>query len=268
MKATILTFITAALFVSVLHAADRLTDKDVKLLVERIDDGRSRFKDALDDKIKKEILRGPSGEVDVDKFLDDFKDNIERLRDRIKPEYAASAEAQAVLHQASQINNFFGQQPAGTKGESEWNRMAGDLKTLAMAYGASFPLPENAPVRRLGDREVAGALENLSKAAGSMKKTLDDELKKDATVDKSTRESMLSTVDDLSKDARALRGRVNDGKPSSAEAEALLGRAAAFDSALGARHVSAARSMWTGSLAKQLETVATAYRLTWPPTNR
>jgi len=268
MRSTILALITAALFVSPLHAADRLTDKDVKALVERIDDGRSRFKDALDDKIKKEILRGPSGEVDVDKFLDDFKDNIERLRDRIKPEYAASAEAQAVLHQASQIDNFFRQQPAGTKGESEWNRMAGDLKTLAMAYGTSFPLPENAQVRRLGDREVAGALESLSKSAGSMKKTLDDELKKDPTVDKSMRESIVSAVDNLSKDAKALRSRVSDGKPSSAEAEALLSHAAAFDAALSARQASAARSMWTGTLAKQLETVATAYRLSWPPANR
>jgi archaellum component FlaC len=266
MKVITLTLIGAVLCASSLVAADRLTDKDVKALVDRLDEGRSRFKDALDDKIKKEILRGPSGEVDVDKFLDDFKDKIERLKDRIKPEYAASAEAQAVLHQASQINNFFRQQPPGTKGESEWNRMAGDLKTLATAYGTSFPLPENAPVRRLGDREVASALESLSKSAGGMKKTLDDELKKDATVDKPTRESMVSAVEDLSKDAKELRSRVNDGKPSSAEAEALLSHATAFESTLSARQVPGAKSMWTGPLAKQLETVATAYRLPWPAT--
>src|SRR5262245_63854450 len=101
MKGRALTLIACALSASPLAAADRLTDKDVKALVERIDDGRSRFKDALDDKIKKNILRGPSGEVDVDKFLDDFKDNIGRLKDRLKPEYSASTEAQTVLDRKS-----------------------------------------------------------------------------------------------------------------------------------------------------------------------
>lgn len=264
MKGTTATLIAAVLCVFPLHAADRLTDKDVKALTEHIDEGRSRFKDALDDKIKKQILRGPSGEVDVDKFLDDFKDNIERLRDRIKPEYAASAEALAVLRQGSQIDNFFRRQAPGTKGESEWNRMATDLKALAAAYGASFPLPENAAVRRIGDREVAMALESFAKSAGTMKKTLDEELHSDATVDKPTRESVLGAVEGLSKDAKALRSRVTDGKPSSAEAEALVTHASAFDATLNAR-TSAAKSVWAGAMAKQLDTVATAYGLRWPP---
>ena len=210
-----------------------------------------------------EVLRGPSGEVDVDKFLDDFKDNIERLRDRIKPEYAASAEAQAVLRQASQIDDFFHRQPAGTKGESEWNRLAGDLKTLATAYSAPFPLPENAPVRRLGDREVATALETFSKSTGGLKKTLDDELKRDATVDKTTRESLLNAVDELSKDAKTLRSRITDGKPGSAEAEALLSHATRFETTLKGRQAAGANSAWTG-LAKHLQTVATAFGLSWP----
>ena len=60
MKPLAVTFITVALLASPLVAADRLSDKDVKVLVDRIDEGRSRFKDALDDKIKKEVLRGRS----------------------------------------------------------------------------------------------------------------------------------------------------------------------------------------------------------------
>src|SRR5262245_12869998 len=60
-------------------AADRLTDRDVKGLVSRIEDGRNRFDDALDGKLKNTILRGPSGEVDVKRFLNDFQESIDRL---------------------------------------------------------------------------------------------------------------------------------------------------------------------------------------------
>ena len=121
-------------------AADRLTDRDIKELVSRIDQGRDRFDDALDDRLKRSIIRGEGGEVNVGRFLDDFQENIDRLEERLKPEYAASTEAATLLRQASAIDRFFRQQPAGTKGESEWNRLATDLEALAGAYGTDFPL--------------------------------------------------------------------------------------------------------------------------------
>ena len=98
-------------------AADRLTDRDVKALVSRIEEGRDRFDDALDDRLKRSIVRGPGGEVNVGQFLDDFQENIDRLEERLKPEYAASAEAATLLRQASGIDRFF-REPAGTKSES------------------------------------------------------------------------------------------------------------------------------------------------------
>ena len=55
------------------YAADRLTDRDVKALVARIEQGRDRFDDTLDGDLKDDIVRGPSGEVKVDDFLNDFR---------------------------------------------------------------------------------------------------------------------------------------------------------------------------------------------------
>ena len=54
-------------------AQDRLTDRDVKALVARIEDGRDKFDDALDSDLKNKVLRGPNGEVNVKNFLDDFQ---------------------------------------------------------------------------------------------------------------------------------------------------------------------------------------------------
>jgi hypothetical protein len=243
-------------------AADRLTDRDVKELVARIEQGRDRFDNALDDKFKRSILRGPSGEVDVDQFLNDFQESIDRLEERLKPEYAASVEAGTLLRQASAIERFFRQQPAGTKGESEWNRLSTDLKTLAAAYGADFPLGDNATVRRMGDREVAAAAGQIEDAAGSLKKSLDTDLKKDASIDKPTREGIVREADQLSKDAKALRDRVKDGNPSSAEADRLLAQAAKLQAFIDSHKVPTSAGVWPG-LRTRLQTIAGAYGI--PP---
>ena len=69
-------FAAVSLVVSVtpVFAADRLTDRDVKELIARIEDGRDKFDNALDDKFKNAILRDASGEVNVKRFLNTFQE--------------------------------------------------------------------------------------------------------------------------------------------------------------------------------------------------
>ena len=262
MKHATLTVALLATLCAPALAQDRLTDSDVKALVSRIEEARDKFDDALDGDLKNKVLRGPNGEVDVKNFLDDFQKNIDRLEERLKPEYAASAEVSTLLKQGSSIDTFFRQHKPGTKGESEWNRLAGDLKTLATAYGATFPLPENGLVRRIGDGEVAQTAELLSKSASQLKKSLDADLKKNPAVNKATRDEIIQETDDWSKEAKALRSRVKDGKPSSAEAQQVLSRASRLQSFIKQNQVPAAASAWAG-LDGQMQTIASAYNRPW-----
>jgi hypothetical protein len=126
MKRTVYALGLVALWWSPVLAADRLTDKDVKSLVGRIEEGRDRFDDALDGDFKSKVLRGPAGEVSIANFLNDFQESIDRIEERLKPEYAASAEVATMLRQASAIDRYFRQNPSGTRAESEWNRLASD----------------------------------------------------------------------------------------------------------------------------------------------
>jgi len=245
-------------------AADRLTDRDVKALVARIEDGRDKFDNALDDKFKNDILRGPGGEVDVKRFLNTFQESIDRLEESIKPGYAGSAEAGTLLRQGSAIDRYFRQHPGGTKGESEWNRLGSDLKVLAAAYGSDFPVADSATFRRIGDRELADAVKALASAAEQLKKSLDSDLKKDASIDKPTREAVVSEADQLSQDAKTLRDRVKDAKPSSAEADEVLTRAHKLETFIQGHKVPAAARAWT-AVSSQLENVAAAYQVSRTP---
>jgi Skp family chaperone for outer membrane proteins len=262
MQRAILTVALLALGSSLALAADRLTDKDVKALVARIEQGRDRFDDALDDKVKHDVVRGPSGEVKVEHFLNDFQENIDRVEERLKPDYAASAEVATLLRQATIIDTAFRRQPGGIRGESEWNRLTTDLKTLAMAYGVSFPLNENAAVRRIGDRELSDAIEEVAETAGRLKKSLGNELKKDPTINKESREAIVAEADQLARDAKALRNRVKDGNPSSAEADQLLVGAAKMQTILEKHEAPASASLWRNAN-EALQTLASAYGGSW-----
>lgn len=263
MKCLLLVLGVVALTWSPAFAADRLTDKDVKEIVSRIEDGRNKFDDALDGKFKDQVLRGSTGEVKVENFLNDFQENIDKVEERLKPDYAASAEVQTLLRQGTSIDRFFRTQPSGTKGESEWHRLAVDLKALAEAYGADFPLPDGATVRRLGDKEVATIVDTVASGSDRLKKSLDSELKKDKTIDQPTRQSMVGAADQFTKDAKSLRDRIKDGAPSSSEAQRVMERASAIQSMLKSRPMPQSSGIFSG-LAPRLEQLASAYSMPMP----
>jgi hypothetical protein len=226
--------------------ADRLSDKDVKKLLDQVNNNRDRFEDQLDGKVKRSILRGPGGEVNVERYLDDLQENVKKLRERFTENYAASAEATTVLRQGSDIQRYMSQQPPNFQGASEWNRLASSLETLAGAYGTTFPMAEGTSARRINDRELSLAAKEIAKGADEYKKALRSSLEKDKSIDKATREASLGEVESLKRDAKALASRLESGDPASGEAKELLQQLAAVRTASADRQLSpAAQSAWT-----------------------
>jgi hypothetical protein len=204
--------------------ADRLSDKEVKELLETLDHSRDRFEDQLDGKLKDSIVRGPQGEVRVDRHLDDLQENVKNLRERYTGGYAASAEVATLLRQGSAIHRFMRSQGAGLKGASEWDHLAGDLTKLAEAYGTTFPLEGDAPVRRVSDGEAAAAAENVAKQSDALKKAFNN----DKSLAKPDKEKIKSALDQFKKQANTVKSRVSDGKPASAEMRLLNSSSAAI----------------------------------------
>ena len=239
--------------------ADRLTDRDVKALLERIDEERDRFEDQLDGKVKSSVLRGAKGEVNVARFLDDLQENVDKMKERFKPDYAASAEVTTVLRQASDIQRFMSSQPANFDGASEWNRLNTSLTELAAAYQVTLPLPEGQLARRLNDCEVKLVAEDLEKTADRFKKDLDTTLKADTSIDAATRQSQLDEVEGLKRDAKALASVVGDNRPASGEAKAVIDRTAKIRAMSAGRTLPAAAQTSWQSVEGGLDKVAQAF---------
>ncbi len=254
----------AALFATPAVAAERLNDNAVKDLLDRIYNERDRFEDQLDGELKRSIIRGPSGEVNVERYLDDLQENVDRMKERFTSDYGASAEVTTVLRQGSEIQRFMAKQKPDFDGASEWNRLSGSLGQLAVIYGTSFPIAEGQQARRLNDDEVKKAAEEVAESADRFKDELDASLKNDTTIPQATREAAVKEVDELKKDAERLASMVDDDKPASGEAQALLQRAKALRTASSGRALSpAAKTAW-GSVEGGLEKVGQAFNVSTP----
>ena len=101
-------------------AIDRLTDQEMKKLFETIEEDRSKFEGALDDKQKNTTIKDARGEVNANEFFDDFQDQVQRASDRFESDYSASSEVLSLLQYAVRLQGWTATQPAGFSGSKEW----------------------------------------------------------------------------------------------------------------------------------------------------
>jgi len=219
----------------------RLSDKDIKTLIEQIDENRDKFEGNLASSLKDAKLRGPNGETDVSKYLDDYKDNVHKVKDRFSDDYSASTELQTVLSQATRIDTYMKNSAPTVKGRSEWDREAASLKSLAEAYGTTFPMPDGAPVRRMNDKETSESAQALADAADKFKDNID----KNSTISKADRDAGKKEADALKKLAENVKSRTGDGKPSTSEFQQLLTQTAKVQNWIDAHPAPAAAADWT-----------------------
>ena len=118
-------------------ANERLTDQEVKALLESIEKKRSAFEAALDDKLKNSTIKGERGEVNTNEFFDDLQDQVQRARERFSSDYSASSEVLSLLQFATRLDAWASTQPAGFRGSREWGALATDFRRLAAAYNSA-----------------------------------------------------------------------------------------------------------------------------------
>jgi hypothetical protein len=235
------------------QTGDRLTDNDVKQLVERVDQARDRFEDQLDGKLKNSVYRNATGEIDVKASLDDFQKETDRLKSRLTPTYGAGAEVASMLRRGNVLAALMKEQPGGTKGANEWDQLASELRRLAGAYGAAFPTPEGAAVRRISDGEAGSTAGSIAAAAEQAKRAVSS----DKALPKPQKEALAADLDALAKQAKTLQSRLKDGKPASADARAVREKVEALTA--NGRQVPAGALTAIGAMRAPLEKLDQAF---------
>ena len=116
----------------------RLTDKQVKKLIEQLKKDTGKFRKSLDSSLDKSRLDGTNREDDINQFLKDYESATERLYDRFKDNKSVSADVEAVLDGAVRIDNFMTRQSLRGRAERDWAKVRQDLRQLAQAYNVTW----------------------------------------------------------------------------------------------------------------------------------
>jgi hypothetical protein len=199
------------------QTGERLSDKEVKAIIDEVDTGRDKFEGNLEGSFKGSTVRGPNGETKVAAALQDYQDSTKKLQQRFTSDYAAGPEVATVLKQSNDIHRYMTSQPSSMKGRIEWDRQTVNLKRLAEAYGTTFPLPDGATARRFSDAEAAGFAGTVAMQADQVKRAANA----DKTLAKPDKQALMNQVNAVSKQAKTLQSRLKDGKPATADARAL-----------------------------------------------
>jgi hypothetical protein len=247
----------AALFsVAAFAQSARPSDSQVEKLIEQTQQAEAEFDRALDSKLKNAIVRGPSGEVMVSIFLADFKTDIERMKERFAPKYAASAELVMIMKRSAGLDKFMDSQPASLKGRSEWDTFTASLNELAAAYGTTFPMKADSPPRRMNDLEIQQATESAVTNGQALRKSLPTIYGKE---DKDGIKAAEGHIDAMTKAAKGLKSRVDDSKPASGEAVVFAEAVNKVKTAIGERTLTADAKTAADGLDASLSKVEQAF---------
>jgi hypothetical protein len=245
-------------------AAERMTDEQVKKLIEDIDTGYDTWKQALEKKnLDDAVITSAERTVKVKDFLKDFEKAIDVLKDRFKPEYAASPEVLALLRRGSDVELRNRRQ--GLTPDSAWAALGAKLGALAHVYEVTWPVEDmNVRTARLNDAELAGKVEQVEKAAKRLGAEADKAAKARKSIDKPTRASLKSSIQQVERKAREVRSRIKDDMPVSVEVGQLLTQSGKVKETLAGLSLFPAEvPSWQG-IEPGLEALAHAFELPKP----
>jgi hypothetical protein len=203
-------------------AAERMTDEQVKKLIEDIDAGYGTWKQELQrENLDDAVITSAERTIKVKDFLKDFDRDIDLLKSRFKPSYAASLEAMGLLRRGSDV--VLHNQRAGRTPTSSWNVLSSKLEALARAYEVGWPVQSmNVQALRLNDGELAGKVQVLQESAKQLRSETDKAAKANKSIDKATRESLKTSIQQLEEKAKDVNARIKDDRPAAVEVNQLL----------------------------------------------
>ncbi len=138
-RKTILLLVTTAML-AVVPSADandqerrsgtRSDAREIRDLLEDIEDGADDFRGSLDRALDESRLNGSRREDEINKFVKEFERATDRLRSRIDDTTAA----REVLRRGEAIDNFMRRNRLSSSAERDWADLRRDLDRLSRRY--------------------------------------------------------------------------------------------------------------------------------------
>ena len=123
----------------------RLSEKEMKDLLSRIDKQAATFRSSLKSALNHSRFDDTKGEDRINDFVKGFEQATERLKHHYDRKSSASSDVEEVLSRAARIDDFMERHHLSPRAESNWAALRQNLDALAEAYSVSWNWTERRP---------------------------------------------------------------------------------------------------------------------------
>src|SRR5258705_11174635 len=142
--AAIVLFIGIAANVSA-QSAYRLSEKEMKDLLSRIDKQAATFRSSLKSALNHSRVDDSKQEDRINDFVKGFEQATERLKHHYDSKSSASSDVEEVLRRAARVDGFMERHHLSPRAESDSAGLPQNLGALADAYNGSWRWTERKP---------------------------------------------------------------------------------------------------------------------------
>lgn len=116
------------------NAPSRVDDKQVEQLLKRLSEKTGQFEKSLDRAFDGRRSDNRQDRDEIKQSASDFKQTVDRLRDRVRDRQSNTLDVEEVLRRGSNIDGFMQRHQLSGQAEQGWVGMRRDLDRLASAY--------------------------------------------------------------------------------------------------------------------------------------
>jgi hypothetical protein len=248
-----------------LAQSHRLSDKEVRELLERIEKDAKRFRDSLEDGLEKSSMHKTWEEKEINRYVENFQKAADKLDDQFSDHNAATSLVREVLQRGAFIDEFVADRPVGPIAQNDWRTVRTRLDELASAYGVAWDWtlggPVVSPARRMNDDDVRRLVKDIEDSADHFRRSLNETVEHSPYRDTYAEAEAQALLKALDRSTDRLRDRYDNEHEAAAVLNQVLRTAARIDEFMLTYRVDPRAEGDWAKLRAQLRDLASGYGL-------
>jgi hypothetical protein len=254
-----------ALSVSAQRQPYRVTDTQVRTVINRIETRTDTFRSQIDRFANRNDTQFRD---QLAAFVTDFENATDTLSSSFTSRRSTSDEVQEVLGRATVIDQFMRNNRINANAQSQWNLIRSDLNILAGYYRVSwnwntvptFPNNPNTLPYNVNDTQVRAVITRIETRTNTFQNQMNRWENRNTS---QFRDQIAAYVNDFESATDALRGSVASRRSTSVEVQEVLSRAAVIDQFMRNNRVNNNTQNQWNLIRSDLNTLAGYYSVNW-----